>query len=219
MADPRSREGHRYGTTEIVAWLDARHAGHDAPLAAAFAAHERHGLPSIQVAPSEGRLLGVLARLMGARRVVEIGTLAGYSAIHLARGLGEGGRLWTLESEPEHAAIARANLADAGLGERATVVEGDAVDRLDELGGEGPFDLVFLDADKGRYDRYGDWAFANLRPGGLLLADNVYFFGRLLDADDAEAAAMRRFHERAAERFEGTVVPTPDGLFLGLKTP
>lgn len=219
MADPRSREGARYGTPEVVAWLDGLHARHDTPLSEAFEADTRHGLPSIQVAPSEGALLGLMARLTGAKRAVEVGTLAGYSAIHLARGMGEGGRLWTLENDPKHAEVARANLAAAQLDAQVEVRLGDATDSLTALEAHAPFDLVFLDADKGRYDRYAAWAFANLREGGVLLADNVYFFGRLLDEEDPDAAAMRRFHTEVAGRFASTVIPTPDGLLLGLKTP
>ena len=114
------------------------------------------------------------------------------------------------------AAVARARIAGAGLGDRVEIVEGDAAVTLSGVAAHGPFDLVFLDADKGRYDLYGRWAAANLRPGGLLIADNAYFFGRLLEPDDADAGAMRRFHEEAAARFETVCVPTPDGLLLGL---
>lgn len=217
MADPSSRQGKRYATPEILRYVDALHASHDGALAAAFQAPEREEMPAIQVGASEGRLLELLARLAGARRAVEVGTLAGYSAIRLARGLGPEGRLWTLENDPRHAAVARARIADAGLGDRVEIVEGDAAVRLGDIAENGPFDLVFLDADKGRYDLYGRWAAANVRPGGLLLADNSYFFGRLLDSDDPDAAAMRRFHEEAAASFETACVPTPDGLLLGVR--
>jgi caffeoyl-CoA O-methyltransferase len=217
MADPSSRQGHRYATPEILRYVDALHASHDGALASAFEAPEREGMPAIQVGASEGRLLELLARLAGARRAVEVGTLAGYSAIRLARGLGPEGRLWTLENDPRHAAVARARIAEAGLGDRVEIVEGDAAVRLGDVVQHGPFDLVFLDADKGRYDLYGRWAAANVRPGGLLLADNSYFFGRLLEPDDGDAAAMRRFHEEAAASFETACVPTPDGLLLGVR--
>jgi len=217
MADPSSRRGHRYATPEILRYVDALHASHDGALAAAFEAPEREGMPAIQVGASEGRLLELLARLAGARRAVEVGTLAGYSAIRLARGLGPEGRLWTFENDLRHAAVARARIAAAGLGDRVEIVEGDAAARLSDVVQHGPFDLVFLDADKGRYDLYGRWAAANVRPGGLLLADNSYFFGRLLEPDDSDAAAMRRFHEEAAASFETACVPTPDGLLLGVR--
>ncbi|MBX3275089.1 MAG: O-methyltransferase [Sandaracinaceae bacterium] len=216
MADSDSRAGLRYATPEIVRFVDGLHARHDAALSAAFGAPAARGFPAIQLAPSEGRLLELLASLIQARRVVEIGTLTGYSAIRLARGLAPGGLLWTIEHEPAHAAEARARIAEAGLADRVEVVEGDALAALPTLAELGPFDLVFLDADKGRYDAYGRWAHANLREGGVLVADNVYFFGRLLD-DDPDAAAMRRFHEEARDRFETACVATPDGLLLGVK--
>jgi caffeoyl-CoA O-methyltransferase len=112
--------------------------------------------------------------------------------------------------------VARRSLADAGLGDRVEVLEGAALEVLERLAPQGPFDAVFIDADKGNYDRYGRWARHHLRPGGLLLGDNAYFFGRLLE-DSAEAAAMRRFHEEAAQAFDTVCMPTPDGLLLGIK--
>jgi caffeoyl-CoA O-methyltransferase len=175
-------------------------------------------MPAIQVAPSEGKLLGMLIALAGARRVVEVGTLAGYSALRIARALPEDGKLWSIEYDPRHAAVARASIAAAGLSERVEVLEGPGVEVLARLVPHGPFDAVFIDADKGNYDRYGRWAHANLRSGGLLLGDNAYLFGRLLE-DSPEAAAMRRFHEEAAASFDTVCIPTPDGLLLGVKRP
>lgn len=216
MADPESREGLRYGTPEVTRFVDDLHAPHDASLDAAFRAPESHGFPPIQIGPAEGRLLEMLTQMLQARRVVEIGTLTGYSAIRLARGMAPGGCLWTVEHDAAHAAVARDRIAEAGFAEQVEVLEGDAVAELPALSELGPFDLVFLDADKGRYDLYGQWAHEHLRPGGVLLADNAYFFGRLL-ADDPEAEAMRRFHREAAERFRTVCIPTPDGLLLGVK--
>jgi caffeoyl-CoA O-methyltransferase len=216
MADPDSRAGARYATEEILDWVHRVHGPHDPALAQAYGAPEREGMPAIQVGPTEGRLLQVLVRLAGAQKAVEIGTLAGYSAIWMARALGEGGRLWTVESEPAHAEVARSNIAQAGLQDRVEVLVGDALERLPELDGEAPFDVVFLDADKGHYDRYAAWAADRLRPGGLLIGDNAYFFGRLLD-DDPEALAMRRFHEQAAQRFLSSCIPTPDGLVVAVR--
>ena len=172
-------------------------------------------MPAIQVGPDEGKTLMLLLQLAGARRVVEIGTLAAYSTLWMARALPEDGKLWTFEKEPKHAEVARANLEAAGLADRVEVRVGDAIQGLASIEAEGPFDAVFVDADKGRYDRYGAWAAAHLRPGGLLLGDNAYFFGRLADEDDEAAAAMRRFHQQAARDFETVCLPTPDGLLLG----
>ncbi len=217
MADNDSRAGARYADPAILAWTDARHAGLDPALARAFEAPGQEDMPAIQVGRSEGRLLHLLMRLVGARKVVEVGTLAGFSAVHLARGLAPDGHLWTLEFEPKHARVARANLAAAGLTDRVTVVEGDAVATLPTLEPLGPFDAVFIDADKGRYDTYGAWAAANVRRGGLLLADNAYFFGKLLDPERAEAAAVRRLHEQVGAHFDSVCIPTPDGLLLGIR--
>lgn len=214
MADVDSRAGRSYATRAILEYLAALHAPHDDGLAGAFSAPEREGIPAIQVGPHEGAFLGWLVRGIGVVRAVEIGTLAGYSAIHLARALAPGGRLYTLENDPRHAAVARRCLADAGVDDRVEVVEGDARISLDGLAARAPFDAVFIDADKGRYDAYVSWAADHLRPGGLLVADNVFFFGRLLD-DHPDAAAMRRFHEIAAARFDAAIVPTPDGLLVG----
>lgn len=214
MADAASRLGRSYATPAILEYLASLHATMDLALARAFEAPAVHGIPAIQVGPHEGSLLGWLTRMAGARRAVEVGTLAGFSTIHIARALSAAGVLYTCEIDPTHAAIASANLAVAGLSERAHVLLGDALDSLRALEREGPFDLVFLDADKGRYDVYAAWAAANLRLGGLLVADNVFFFGRLL-SDEPDAQAMRRFHVLAASRFDSVVVPTPDGMLLG----
>ena len=189
---------------------------HDAALAQAFGAPAAHGMPEIQVAPSEGKLLGLLVRLCGARKVIEVGTLAGYSAIHIGRALPADGKLYTLEIDPKHAAVARANIAAAGLDDRIEVRLGDAAATLALLEPEAPFDAVFLDADKEGYPRYGAWAARHLRTGGVLLADNSYYFGKLL-ADSEGARAMRRFHEQLGSDFDSVCVPTPDGLVVAVK--
>lgn len=217
MADTFSRAGHGYATPDILTYLDDLHGRHDPGLTRAFEAPTAAGIPAIQVGRSEGLLLEWLTRAHRVTRAVEVGTLAGYSAIRIARGLAPDGRLYTLERDPKHAEIARANLAAAGVADRVEVVVGDASESLALLGGRGPFDLVFVDADKERYDRYGRWAAEHLRPGGLLIGDNVYFFGKLLDETSEAAAAMRRFHEEARAAFDTCVVPTPDGMLLGTR--
>jgi caffeoyl-CoA O-methyltransferase len=175
-------------------------------------------MPEIQLAPAEGRLLELLLRLIQARKVVEIGTLAGYSALWMVRALPPEGHLWTLESDADHAEVARGVIADAGYADQVTVIEGAALEVLPKLSDFGPFCAVFIDADKARYDRYGRWARTNLRDGGLLIGDNAYLFGHLLD-DREDAAGMRRFHEEMASHFLSLCVPTPDGLAVGLKMP
>lgn len=214
MADELSRAGHRYGGADALRWTDALHAPHDTALAHAFATPD--GVPAIMVGPSDGKTLHVLMRLLGARKVVEVGTLVGYSTIHLARGMAPDGHLWSVEFEPRHAAIARTNLAVAGLADRVTVVEGAGTAVLPALVGHGPFDAVFIDADKENYPAYGEWALANLRPGGLVIGDNAYLFGQLL-ADDARGRAMRRFHELVAASCDSVCVPTGEGMVVGVK--
>lgn len=216
MADTDSRAGLTYATREILDWVARVHAPHDAALARAFDAPAAHGMPAIQLGASEAKVVALLLRLAGARKVVEIGTLAGYSALVMARALPEDGRLWTVEFDPRHAAVARGNLAAAGVAERVTVLEGAGLDVLPSLEEETPFDAVFVDADKRNYDAYGRWAAKHVRKGGLLVGDNAFLFGRLLE-DSEEGAAMRRFHEEAREAFETACLPTPDGMLIGVR--
>jgi len=214
MADNDSRAGTRYTTPAILDWCSAVHVPHDHGLARAFATPD--GVPAIMVGPAEGRLLGLLCRLAGVRRAIEVGTLIGYSAVHIGRALPDGGHLWSIEFDPKHAALARDNLAAAGLADRVTVVEGAGVDVLPTLAEHGPFDAVFIDADKVNYHHYGRWALDHLRPGGLVLGDNAYLFGELLE-DSERGRAMREFHQQVAAACDSVCIPTPDGLVLGVK--
>jgi caffeoyl-CoA O-methyltransferase len=215
MADKDSRAGKRYDTAQIIDYVNRVHAGHDSGLAQAFAVPE--GIPAIQVGPSEGRLLNLLVRMVGATKIVEVGTLVGYSAIQMARALPAGGKLWSIEYEAKHAEVARNNIAAAGVSDRVEVKVGAGVDVLPTLVGHGPFDVVFIDADKVNYDTYGAWAVANLRAGGLVIGDNAYLFGELTDDGNDRARAMRAFHEQVAAACESVCVPTPDGLVVGIK--
>jgi caffeoyl-CoA O-methyltransferase len=214
MADSDSRAGARYTTPEILAYVERVHAPHDAGLARAFALPE--SMPSIMVGPSEGRLLELLCKLAGARKVVEVGTLAGYSTIRLARAVPADGHVWTIEYEAHHAEVARGNITAAGVADRVTVLVGAGVEVLPTLEKHGPFDCVFLDADKQGYEAYGLWAARHLRKGGLVLGDNAYLFGELLE-DSPRGRAMRAFHEQVARDFDSVCIPTPDGLVLGIK--
>jgi predicted O-methyltransferase YrrM len=182
---------------EIDRWLESRQAP-DPALADALAANARAGLPAIDVAPNQGRMLGLLARMTGARAILEVGTLGGYSTIWLARALAPGGRLVTLEVDPCHAAVATANLERAGMADRVTVIVGSAAETLPTL--EGPFDFVFLDADKQGTTEYFAHAIRLTRPGGAIVVDNVVRAGDVLApaSDDPKALGMRRFHEALA---------------------
>ncbi|MFC9648182.1 O-methyltransferase [Streptomyces sp. NPDC056937] len=186
----------------------------DEALTAALAASEAAGLPAISVAPNEGKLLHLLARVQGARRILEIGTLGGYSTIWLARALPEDGKLISLEYDPAHAEVARANLAHAGLDKIAEVRTGPALESLPVLAAEdaGPFDLVFIDADKKNNPHYVEWALKLTRPGSLIIVDNVVRNGAVADADSTDAAVLgtRRAIELMAEhpRLSATAVQT-----------
>jgi caffeoyl-CoA O-methyltransferase len=216
MADPNSRAGSFYGTADIYSWLQQVHCQHSSALQIAFDAPQRHGMPAIQVGPLEGKLLHVLLRMIQAKKVVEIGTLAGYSALQMGTALPEDGHIWTLEFDAKHAEIARENIERAGMTARVELLEGPALQTLPSLEKHGPFDVVFLDADKENYHLYGRWARTHLRQGGLLLGDNAFFFGRLLETS-AGAEAMRIFHQEAAQYFDAVCAPTPDGLLIGIK--
>lgn len=163
----------------------------DPALTAALTDSQAAGLPPIEVSPQSARLLYLLTRMSGARRVLEIGTLGGYSTICLARGVGPGGRVVTCEREARHAAVAERNLARAGVADRVEVVVGPALDTLPTL--IGTFDLVFIDADKENNSHYVRWAIDLGRPGTVVVVDNVVRAGRILDPadDDGQARAVR----------------------------
>ena len=160
------------------------------------------GLPSIEVSPPQGKLLHILARLSGARKILEIGTLGGYSTIWLARALPPGGRVITLEADPKHAEVARANFSRAGLSGMIELRLGPALASLPQIlrEGLGPFDLVFIDADKSSMAEYFEWALKLSRPGTAILSDNVIRHGGVIDAasDDPDIRGVRRFNERVA---------------------
>jgi len=160
----------------------------DPTLDAAMAANKAAELPAIDVAPNQGKLLQLLAQLAGARRILEIGTLGGYSAIWLARALPAGGRLITLEFDPKHAEIARANIERAGLAQIVEIRVGAALDTLPKLQNESsePFDLIFIDADKPNNSEYVRWALKLSRPGSLIIIDNVVRDGAVIDAGSAD---------------------------------
>lgn len=195
----------------VDGWLEARLMPADPVLAAALAANAAGGLPAIDVSPLQGKFLHILARMAGARRILEIGTLGGYSTIWLARALPEDGRLITLEASEVHAGVARANIAAAGLAGIAEVRVGRALDRLPELEGE-VFDLVFIDADKASNADYLGWALRLSRPGTTIVCDNVVRDGRITDpaATAADVVGTRRLFDRlAAEpRLTATAVQT-----------
>ncbi len=212
---------------DVDHYLSNLFAAHDPALQAALAASMAAGLPEIQVSATQGKLLHMLARLQHARAILEVGTLGGYSAIWLARALPAGGRLVTLEFDAKHADVARANIAGAGLADRVDVRLGRAIDTLPQIAAEGlgPFDLVFIDADKQSNPDYFAWALKLTRPGSLILVDNVVREGSVVDAGSADAAVQgtRRVLEMmAAEpRVSATAIQTVgakgwDGLAMAV---
>lgn len=183
----------------------------DEALEAALRASDREGLPAINVSATEGKLLQMLVEISGTRRILEIGTLGGYSAIHFARALPDGGTLLSLELDEHHAEVARRNVEWAGLSDRVEVRVGDARRGLEGLveNGEGPFDLIFIDADKEGYPEYLDWSLRLSRPGTLILGDNAIWEGMVIDRDDPSSRAMREFNEKLAKepRLSAIVLP------------
>ena len=214
---------------QVDAYISDLHVRPDEALQAALAASEEHGLPPISVSPPQGKLLQLLARLQGARSILEIGTLGGYSTIWLGRALPPEGHLVTLEIDPKHAEVARANIARADLSKLVEIRVGPAQETLPQLEQEerAPFDLIFIDADKQSYPEYLSWAVRLSRNGTLIIADNVVRNGAVIDpsSDDPNVNGVRRFGEMVAgePRLSATVIQTVgskgyDGLTLAVVT-
>lgn len=231
MAEPIARaHGHKgldrgeYRSPELLAFVSGVMAQEDPVLKEIRVGGPALGLPPIGIGPDEGKVLETLARSCAARRALEIGTLGGYSACWIARALPAYGTLDTIEYEPKHAEIARANLERAGLSKIVTVHEGTGLSVLPALKGE--FDFCFFDADKISYPDYLRWAVKHLRPGGLVVGDNAYLFGKLhlppqqAGADAAAAQAMREFLAMLADtrHFRScAMIPTGEGMAVGVK--
>jgi predicted O-methyltransferase YrrM len=191
----------------------------DAALAAIRTRHRTADLPDILISAEEGKLLHVLVRAAGAHRVLEVGTLGGYSGVWIARALPPGGELVTIEKDVRHARIARQTFASAGVADRVTLLEGEALELLPGL--EPGFDAVFLDADKAPLPEYLEWSLRLLRLGGLLLCDNAFIDGGVVDpaARSPDVEGVRAFNRRAASdpRLVATIVPVRDGLAVAVK--
>lgn len=208
---------------DVDAFLDSTVVGDDPALTAALEASSAAGLPPIAVSVQQGKFLSLLAGAVGARRILEIGTLGGFSTIWLARGAGPQGRVVTLEYEPKHAEVARGNLERAGVAERVEVIVGAALDTLPNV--TGPFDLIFIDADKENNLAYLEWAVRLARPGAVVVVDNVIRAGQILrpDSDDARVVATRQTLHAMGEhpRLDTAVIQTVgakqwDGFALAL---
>jgi len=203
----------------LVGYLNRVFQPEDAALREARERSLKAGLPEIQVGSMDALHLEVLTRAVGARKAVEIGTLGGYSGTAIARGLGKGGRLHTFEIEQKHADVALETFRKAGVEDRVKIHLGPALERLPDVEGEAPFDLVFIDADKEGYPAYLSWAARHLKVGGVVLGDNTFAFGEVVDGPSAGAKAIREFNRELAQggRFRSTLLPTGEGLTLGVK--
>jgi caffeoyl-CoA O-methyltransferase len=207
----------------LAAYVLSRYEPEDEILKEIRERSQRAGLPDIQLAALDARHLEVMARMCNARRVVEVGTLGGYSGVSLLRGMAPDGVLDTIEIEARHAEVARESFRRAGYGPRACVHVGAAGEILRHLTDRGPFDLCFIDAEKEGYPGYLAWAADNLRVGGVVVLDNAFLFGRLGNLDavtrETEVLAMCQTHEMLAHsgRFRATVLPTGEGLAVGIK--
>jgi len=208
---------------DVDDFLDSTVLDDDPVLSAVLEASDAAGLPKIAVSSQQGKFLSLLAAAIGARRILEIGTLGGFSTIWLARGAGPDGQVTTLEYEPKHAEVARANIDRAGLGERVEVLVGAALDTLPSVTG-GPFDLVFIDADKENNPSYLEWAVKLTRPGSLIVVDNVIREGAILSpGQDAVLLGTRKVLELMGEhpQLDAAVLQTVgakhwDGLAFAL---
>ncbi len=213
--------------TEVDAYFADLLAPNDDAFNAALAANRKAGLPAIDVTPLQGKFLELLVRITGARRVLELGTLGGYSTIWLARALPEGGQVVSLEIDPHHAEVAHANLQNAGVFDRVDLRVGRAADLLQAIvaSGDAPFDLIFIDADKAGYPEYLAWSLKLSRPGTVIVADNVVRDGKVIqpDSPDPNIEGVRRFTELVAAkpRLAATALQTVgakgyDGFVLAL---
>eukprot|EP00382_Lankesteria_abbotti_P004249 CAMPEP_0113846310 /NCGR_PEP_ID=MMETSP0372-20130328/1239_1 /TAXON_ID=340204 /ORGANISM="Lankesteria abbotti" /LENGTH=213 /DNA_ID=CAMNT_0000815445 /DNA_START=127 /DNA_END=768 /DNA_ORIENTATION=- /assembly_acc=CAM_ASM_000359 len=182
----------------------------------AYSSAGESNMPQIMLSKTCAQTVVVLLRMIQAKTVVEIGTLAGFSAIRMASTLPADGKIFTLELSVEHAEIAKKNIAAAGLTDKIEVLVGDARELLKGLENKAPFDAVFIDADKESYDVYGEWAVKNVRQNGLVIGDNAYVFGKLMQ-ESKDAVAMRKFHSVIAEHCHSVCLQTPEGMAVGLK--
>ncbi len=181
----------------------------------------QQGLPTINVKPEEGRFLQVLIRAINAKKVVEIGTLGGFSGIWIARGLPPGGKLITLEKDPRHAEISRRHFKNAGVSDRVDIRVGNAHESLRKMVDEGPFDFIFIDAEKDGYPDYLDWAIQNICVGGTIAAHNAFRKGSVTGTapEDDYTEGMKKFNQRVASdpRLLATIYPAGDGMVIAVR--
>jgi caffeoyl-CoA O-methyltransferase len=227
MAGHASAGDQKYRSDGLLDFVTSLIGREDPALKAIREETTKHGIPAINVGPDEGRILHFLVTVIGAKKVVEVGTLAGYSAAWMARALPRTGRLDTIEYDPKHAAVAKENLEKAGVADRAHVHIGAGNDVLPTLVQHGPYDLAFIDADKPGYPDYARWAAKNVRSGGLVVCDNAYLFGKLhredLPASDEDAPKAPRMRECLRFLADESVfsscamLPTGEGMAVAVR--
>jgi caffeoyl-CoA O-methyltransferase len=207
-------------TDELSQYVGSVFVRQDETLAQVREMIPQKGLPAIYIQPEEGRFLPILVRAINAERAIEIGSLGGYSGIWIARGLSPGGKLITLEKDPYHAQVAREHFIQAGLADRVEVRQGDAHQLLRTLAAEGPFDFVFIDAEKPGYADYLEWAIPNTRVGGVIAAHNAFQQGEVAHHNPKDnAVLMDTFNRQAAAdpRLLSTIFPAGDGTLIAVK--
>ena len=215
-----------YGTPEVLDFVRGVLSPEDRALKGIRESTPKRGLPPINIGPEEGAVLSMLVQACGAVKAVEVGALAGYSACWIARALPDDGVLHTIEFDPKHAQVARDNIRKAGLGSKISVLVGAGAEILPSLEPDGPFDFCFIDPDKVNYPVYLRWPAVNLRPGGIVAADNAYLFGKLhlkgaaAGPDAAAAAAMRETLALMADDSlfsSRCMIPTGEGMAVAVK--
>jgi len=216
--------GYAQADPAVARWVADTYQPEDTVLREIRERSERVGLPAIQVGVFDGLHLEIVTRACGVRRAVEIGTLGGYSGVCILRGLAPDGTLDTFERSPTHAQVAEETFARAGFADRVRIHVGSALERLPDIEPDGPYDLVFVDADKESYPAYLAWAAEHLRVGGVLLGDNAFGRGGVVAPGSGgmaatASAALRRFSEELVRggRFRATMLPTEEGLAMGVK--
>lgn len=206
---------------QLSAYIQSLFAVEDEELVKARENSVKNGLPAMNINAEEGRFLQFLVRLIGARNAVEIGTFFGYSSTWIARGLIPGGKLITIEKDPKHAEIARQNFESVGIAETVELHVGDAKHILNQVQEGGPFDFVFIDADRPNYPHFFEWALEHLRVGGILAAHNAFIKGTVagIGEDQEHSAIMRQFNRHVAEngQLTSTIFPAGDGTLVAVK--
>lgn len=213
------------GSSDLAEYVESTFKPEDEILLEIRSRAEREGLPPIHVGPMDGRHLEVLARLSGAKKAVEIGTLAGYSGVCLLRGMSKEAKLWTIDADSKHTRVAQESFKRSGFEAQVHALSGYASDRLPDVETNGPFDLVFIDADKAGYPHYLEWAQKNLRVGGVVIGDNTLGFGKIHLGEKAPAEylesvlALRKFNSAVAngKGWRATLLPTAEGLTVAVK--